>query len=646
MADYTQLASKIIAEVGGKENIISLTHCITRLRFQLKNDQAAHDDILKNMDGVVTVMKSGGQYQVVIGNQVADVYSAVMHQLGSLDEQAAEADNTKKQKKLNQLIDLISGIFQPVLGIMAAAGMLKGLNILVSVMGLYPDSSGVFKIINAMSDALFMYLPVFLGYTAAKKFKLNPFIGLLIGLGLCYPGLQLAQIETTKQPLYTLFEHTLFSSPIYLDFFGIPVITMNYTSTVLPVIFIVYIAAKFEKLFNRIIPDVIKFFTVPMLTLLCAMLLGLILIGPVVTFVSALIAEGILLVRDFSPMLAGALVGFFWQIMVIFGVHWGLIPVYINNIMTLGYDNVMMPFFATTFAQTAVVIAIMLKTKNRKLKQLSFPAAVSAFFGVTEPAIYGITLPLKKPFIISCIASAIAGAYYGYANLREYIFGGIGIFEFPAMINPQTQGMGDIVVGLIGIAIAMPIAFVATLLMFKDKDDTLDNTHTSADTVAAAATQQSLNSMTVYSPLAGQVIPLSQIEDAAFAQGLLGLGVGIKPAKGEVVAPFDGRVSSLFPTKHAIGLLSDEGAEVLIHIGLDTVQLDGQYFDSFVAAGDRIVKGQTLISFDQQQIQAAGFSTVTPIIITNSDDYLDILPTDNSEISAGQILLKGLVKEK
>lgn len=645
MADYTALATKIIQEVGGKENIVSLIHCITRLRFQLKNEQLAQDEKLKNMAGVVTVMKSGGQYQVVIGNQVADVYDAVMRQLGSLEGQTTEGEAQKKQTKFNQLIDLISGIFQPVLGIMAAAGMLKGLNILVSVMGLYADSSGTFKMINAMSDALFMFLPVFLGYTSAKKFKLNPFIGMLIGLGLCYPGLQLSELENVGQPLYTLFDHTLFSSPIYLDFFGIPVITMNYTSTVLPVIFVVYIAAKFEKGFNRIIPDVIKFFTVPMLTLFCAMVLGLIVIGPVVTFVSALIAEGILMARDFSPILAGALVGFFWQIMVIFGVHWGLIPVYINNIMTLGYDNVMMPFFATTFAQTAVVIAIMIKSKNKKLKQLSFPAAVSAFFGVTEPAIYGITLPLKKPFIISCIASAIAGAYYGYANLREYIFGGIGIFEFPAMINPQTQGMDDIMVGLIGIAIAMPIAFIATLLTFKDKPEPADITHQPLAAAEAKVSQGTKKSVTVWSPLTGEVIPLAQVEDAAFAQGLLGLGVAIKPTKGEVVAPFDGVVSSLFPTKHAIGLLSDEGVELLIHIGLDTVQLEGRYFDSFVSAGERMVKGQTLITFEQEKIQAAGFSTVTPIIVTNSTDYLDILPTDHPQISEGEILLKGLVKE-
>lgn len=641
MADYTQLANQIIKEVGGKDNIISLAHCITRLRFKLKNESLANDEALKTMDGVVTVMKSGGQYQVVIGNHVADVFDAINRQLGDFTPQEESGEH---KKAIDRLIDLVSGIFQPVLGIMAAAGMLKGLNVLFSVMGLYSDSSGAYIIIAGMSDALFMFLPVFLGYTSAQKFKLKPFVGVLIGLALCYPSLQLSAIAETAKPLYTLFNHTIFASPIYLDFFGIPVITMDYTSTVLPVIFIVYIAAKFEKIFNKVIPDVIKFFTVPMLTLFCSMILGLIVIGPVVTFASTLIAEGILAVRNFSPILSGALVGFFWQIMVIFGVHWGLIPIYINNIMTLGYDNVMMPFFATTFAQTAVVVAIMLKTKNKKLKEMAFPAAVSAFFGVTEPAIYGITLPLKKPFIISCIASAIAGAYFGYANLREYIFGGIGIFEFPAMINPETHGMGDIVVGMIGAGIAMVIAFVATMITFKDPEEAIV-VENGTETKSATPSQINTN-MTVNSPIEGEIVPLEQIEDAAFAQGLLGLGVGILPTKGEVVAPFDGVLVTLFPTKHALGLISDEGMEILIHIGLNTVQLEGQYFESFVEQGEHVVKGQKLLSFDYEKIQAAGFSIITPVIVTNSSDYLDILPTDQTEVTQTQTLLKGLAKKK
>ena len=636
MSDYTNLAKKIIQNVGGDENINSLTHCITRLRFKLKDEGKANDEQLKNMEGVVTVMKSGGQYQVVIGNHVGDVYEdilTVLPHLGS-SSSATTADTTQEnQRTIDRLIDLVSGIFQPVLGIMAAAGMLKGLNILFSVMGLYADTSGAFTIIDAMSDALFMFLPVFLGYTASQKFNLKPFIGILIGLALCYPSMQLSSLSETAKPLYTLFDGSFFSAPVYLDFFGIPVISMDYTSSVLPVIFIVYIAAKLEKFFNKIIPDVIKFFTVPMLTLFFAMIFGLVFVGPIVTFSSSLLAEGILSVRNFSPMLAGALVGFFWQIMVIFGVHWGMIPIYVNNIMTIGYDNVMMPFFATTFAQTAVVIAILLKTKDKKLKALAFPAAVSSFFGVSEPAIYGVTLPLKKPFIISCIASAIAGAYYGYADLKEYIFGGIGVFELPAMINPETKSMNDIVIALIGVAIAMVIAFALTMFLYQEKKiETSDSLPTDEE-----------KKNTLYSPIKGQVVALEEIEDAAFSQKLMGDGAAIIPEIGEVYAPFDGEVVSLFPTKHAIGLISNDGMEVLIHIGLDTVQLEGKYFTSHVNQGDSVTKGQLLVTFDIEKIHEAGFSTDTPIIITNTASYLDILTTDSAKINPGETFIRGLV---
>lgn len=272
-------------------------------------------------------------------------------------------------------------------------------------------------------------------------------------------------------------------------------------------------------------------------------------------------------------MISGALVGFFWQILVIFGLHWGIIPIYINNIMTVGYDNVMMPFFATTFAQTAVVFAMMIKTKDKQLKRIAFPSVISGIFGITEPAIYGITLPRKTPFIISCIASGIAGAYYGFANLREYIFGGMGIFEFPAMINPETHGTSDIVVGIIGICIAVPIALILTFIFYKDPEEVLETSTIQTDALDSDS-GLAVKQMTVYSPLTGDVIPQEKIEDVAFSQGLLGKGVGIYPSIGEVVAPFDGTLVTLFPTKHALGIVSDEGLELLIHVGLNTVQLE------------------------------------------------------------------------
>lgn len=638
MGKYQKLAETIVTEVGGKENIISLTHCVTRLRFKLRDESQAQDEIIKQLDGVVTVMKSGGQYQVVIGNHVADVYADVLPLLGEVSEDRP-AETGKKESLFDRFINVISGIFQPVLGLMSAAGMLKGLNILFSVLGLYSETSGIYIFLAGISDALFMYLPVILGYTAAKKFNLKPLMGVLLGLALCYPALQLSALSEAGKPLYTLFEGTMFQSPVYLDIFGVPLISVDYTSTVIPIILIVYFASFCQRFFDRIIPDVVKFFIAPMLTMVVALTIGFLVIGPIATFGSSMIAEGVLAVRNFSPMLSGALVGFFWQILVIFGLHWGIIPIYVNNIATLGYDNVMMPFFAATFAQTAVVFAMMLKTKDKQLKRMAFPSVISGIFGITEPAIYGITLPRKTPFIISCIASGVAGAYYGYANLREYIFGGMGIFEFPAMINPETHGMGDIVVGVIGLAIAIPIALVLTFIFYKDP---VEEHEVAAVQEAAVTVATTVKQTTVFSPLTGTVIPQEAIKDTAFSQGLLGAGIGIYPTVGEVVAPFDGTIVTLFPTKHALGIVSDEGLELLIHVGLDTVQLEGQYFTKHIEQGQVVKKGQKLLSFDIAAIEAAGFSVEVPIIITNTNDYEDLVFTTEKELQQQAFLLSAL----
>lgn len=621
MGKYEQLARDIITHVGGKENISSLTHCVTRLRFQLKDESKADDDILKNMDGVVTVMKSAGQYQVVIGNHVSMVYADAC-ELAGISEANSLSEKTQHKNIFDALIDTISGIFQPILGIMTAAGMLKGLNALFLALGWYADGSGTAIFMNTIGDALFMYLPVMLGYTSAKKFGLKPFVGLVIGAALCYPAIQLSALSGGGDPLYVLFSGSLFESPVYMDIFGIPMIALDYTSSVVPVILICYFASKVQNGFNRIIPETLRFFFVPMFTLFIALLCGFLVIGPVATFASNLIAGGIMSIRDFSPMLAGALVGGFWQILVIFGLHWGFIPVYINNIATIGFDNVMMPFFGATFAQTAVVIAIMIKTRDKKLKSLCVPAAISGVFGITEPAIYGITLPRKKPFIISCIASAIAGAYFGFANLREFIMGGMGIFEFPAMIDPATNSLDSLYVGVIGAIAAMVIGFVLTMIFFKD--DKMEDTKEEKTSQPAS---ELLDKEVISMPIQGKVLPLSEVKDSAFSQGIIGKGLAISPSLGEVSSPVNGVVTTLFPTYHAIGITSDSGVEVLIHIGMDTVQLEGKFFTPHISQGDHVSIGQKLMSFDMKGIQDAGYSLITPVVITNSANYLDVLET-------------------
>ena len=661
MGKYHALAEDIVKNVGGKENVLGLVHCITRLRFTLKDESLANDEDLKNMDGVVTVMKSGGQYQVVIGNHVPEVFEDVMPLL-SLSEGNAPEEEKKSGKLLDRAIDVVSGIFQPILGIMAACGMLKGLNTLLVTLGLYSDTCGGYMIINAAGDALFTFLPLFLGYTAAKKFKLKPMLGLAIGAAMCYPAIQQSALSAAGEPLYNILSGTMFSSPVYIDFFGIPIISVDYTGTVIPVILAVWFASKCEKLFNKFIPDLVKFFFVPMLTLLITLPVAILFLGPIATFGSTLISEFTLAIRSFSPLLAGAVVGATWQILVIFGMHWGFIPVYINNVMTLGYDNVMMPFFACTFATSAVVLAIFFKTKDKQLKEMAIPNFISGIFGVTEPAIYGILLPLKKPFILSCIAGGIGGAFYGHFNFRKFILGGMGIFELPNMMNPDGT-MGNIIVAFAGIGITMVIAFALTMIFYKDKepaavaDDAANvsaaeagaSTANVSEANASAAEESGVSAktnhatdkkeMVIASPLKGTVVNLSDVQDEAFSSGALGKGAAVMPAEGVIYAPADGTISAFFPTGHAIGMTTTDGVELLIHVGMDTVQLEGKGFTPLAKAGDVVKKGQKLLEFDMDLITKAGFSMVTPVLVANTAEYAAVIPVNKENVSAGDALI-------
>lgn len=631
MSKYEALAKEIVKQIGGKENVNSLTHCITRLRFKLKEEAKANDDVLKNMEGVVTVMKSGGQYQVVIGNHVAEVYADVCEIIG-LEENNDSLENEKKGSLFDKAIDIVSGIFQPILGIMSACGMLKGLNALFVAMGFYSSTCGGYRMLNGIGDALFMFLPMFLGYTSAKKFGLKPMLGLAIGAAMCYPALQGSALSAAGTPLYTLFAGTPFASDIYMDFFGLPIMAMDYTSTVIPVIFVVYFASKCEKLFNKLIPDLVKFFFVPMLVLLVALPIGFMIIGPITTFGSVLISNFVFSIREFSPLVAGAVVGLTWQILVIFGMHWGFIPVYINNMVTLGYDNVMMPFFGCTFATAGVVLAIFFKTRDKKMKELALPNFISSIFGVTEPAIYGIILPMKKPFIISCIVGGIVGGYYGQFNFRKFFAGGMGIFEFPAMLNPDGTST-NIIVAVTGALIAIVLGFIITFITYREKETVTETTE------QTNMQKKLLDKNTIISPLKGTVIGLKDCKDSAFSSGILGKGIVILPEEGKLVSPVNGTLTTLFPTLHAIGITSDNGAEILIHIGMNTVELDGKYFTAKAKQGDKISVGDTLVEFDKDAIFEAGYCIETPVLVTNADDFLDVIETEQKNATYGDTIL-------
>ncbi|MDD3224994.1 MAG: beta-glucoside-specific PTS transporter subunit IIABC [Clostridium sp.] len=627
---YEKLAQDIIKNVGGRENVNSLTHCITRLRFKLKDENKANTEVLKNMDGVVTVIKSGGQYQVVIGNQVPDVYDAVVA-IGGFGVDSSEEESTEKMNLFNKFIDTISGVFTPTLGVLAATGMIKGFLALFVALGWLSDKSGTYNILYSVSDCLFYFFPIFLGYTASKKFKGNQFIGMAIGAALVYPTLSTLM---TGKPLYTLFAGTVIASPVYTTFLGIPVILMKYSSTVIPIILAAYVGAKIEKFFTKIIPDVVKMFLVPFFTLLVTVPLTLIVIGPIATWAGQLLGAATLGIYKLSPILAGVFMGAFWQVFVIFGVHWGFVPIAMNNLAVLHADPILASTFGASFAQIGVVLAILIKTKNKKLKSLCIPAFISGIFGVTEPAIYGVTLPRKKPFIISCIGAAVGGGIIGAMGSKVYMIGGLGIFGISNFIgkNGLDKGFyGAIIATIVSFVLGFVIMFFAG---YKDEETKEETTNNGIPLVKKE---------TIVSPLKGEVKDLSEIKDEAFSKGALGKGVAIEPVEGKVISPVDGVLTTLFPTCHALGITSDDGAEILIHIGMDTVKLEGKYFTPKAKQGDHIKKGQTILEFDINAIKKEGYSVTSPVIVTNTNKYLDIIETDKKGIDYKENLLTVMI---
>ncbi|QAA31018.1 beta-glucoside-specific PTS transporter subunit IIABC [Clostridium manihotivorum] len=624
---YEKLAKDIIKNVGGKENVNSLTHCVTRLRFKLKDESKANTEVLKKMDGVVTVIKSGGQYQVVIGNHVPDVYADVVAVGGFAT--SSEDGPEEKMSPFNKFIDIISGVFTPTLGVLCATGMIKGFNALFVALHLISDTSGTYAILNGIGDCLFYFFPIFLGYTASQKFKGNHFIGMAIGASLVYP--KIAALTAAK-PLYTIFKGTIIESGVNLTFLGIPVILMDYSSTVIPIIIAAYVGAKIEKGFKKVIPDVVKTFLVPFCTLLVIVPLTFIVIGPIATWAGKLLGAATLGIYNLSPIIAGLFIGAFWQVFVIFGLHWGLVPIAINNMAVLKHDPVLATTFAASFAQTGVVLAILLKTKNTKLRSIAIPAVISGIFGVTEPAIYGITLPKKKPFVLSCIGAAIGGGILGAAGSNLYIMGGMGIFGIPSYIGPNGMDRGFFG-AIIGMVVAFIVGFILMMVTKFEYDEEATETTNSNNRVVEVKAE------ILVSPIKGEVKPLAIVKDEAFASGALGKGIAIEPSEGKVVAPVDGVLTTMFPTGHALGITSESGAEILIHIGMDTVELNGKHFVVKAKQGDTVKKGQVLVEFDIQAIKAAGFAVTTPVIVTNSDNYADIVETDKKTINFNEELL-------
>ncbi|MCX8597363.1 MULTISPECIES: beta-glucoside-specific PTS transporter subunit IIABC [unclassified Gilliamella] len=595
-----QLAESIIENVGGQENIVSLVHCATRLRFVLKDESKADAEIIKKQTGVITVVQSGGQFQVVIGNNVADVFNAIMD-ITSLNNTPAPQEAGPKKGIVSRLIDLVSSIFIPVLVVLVAGGILKGIVSLLQVCDIVQEKTPTFTFLNAIADAPFYYLPIILGFSAVKKFGGNPYVGMAIGGALVYPDI--------TEMLGKAIE-------LQTEFFNIPIKLIPYKSSVFPVILAAWFYSLLERNFNKIMHDSFKKFISPLLGIIITVPLTFALIGPVVAFLCNIVASGIIYVYELNSVIASMLLAGLWQIMVVFGIHWGLVPFAINNINVYQQDFMLPILFPAVFAQVGAVLAVMMRSKDPQVKALASSSALSGVFGVTEPAIYGVNLPLKRPFVIGCLSAMAGGAIIGYFKSVIFSFSFTSIFAFLQMI--PSDGLDDkFFAAIIGSIVSFMIALVVTYLFGIPKDKKADN-----------AEQSPINSQTqidtISSPMTGKLIDLNQVNDPTFASGLMGKGAAIIPTIGETVAPEDGEVVSLFRTKHAIGFQTQSGAEILIHIGIDTVKLDGEHFEAHVEAGQKVKKGDRLVSFDIEAIKQAGFEVTTPIIITNSDDYIDV----------------------
>ena len=620
---YDGLARIIMQNIGGKENVEALTHCVTRLRFKLKDESKANTEVLKETDGIVTVIQSGGQYMVVIGNHVPDVFEAVIkrgHLENIVKDDAAIHEHKEKQKPLDAFIGIVTNVFTPVLGVLCACGIIKGLLALFVAAGLLTNTSATYNFLYALSDSLFFYFPIILGYTSAKRFGISELEGLIIGAAMVYPSLLAGS---------TLDLSTIFGIPVTMPAAG------DYSNSVIPVICAVAFAAWFEKRYKRFIPDTIKLFTLPLITCLVTVCMTFWIIGPVASAFSDMLGTAFTAVYEFSPILMGFVVGGLWQILVMFGLHWAITPLMINNVQTLGFDTIMIGMFGASFAQTGAVIGIYLRTRNKKTKSLCIPSIISGLAGVTEPAIYGITLPKKKPFMITCIIAAITGAMVAASGAKYYIIPGMGVFGYTAFVNTQTQDFTGML-WAIGISlIALLAGVIAVYLTYKEQDE--KNSDTAQPTVIdSVITGEAI----LLSPMNGKFLPLQEVEDEVFKEGSLGQGAAIIPEEGKLFAPVDGTVAMVFPTGHAIGMKSADGMEILMHVGMNTVELNGKGFSAKVKPGDQVKQGDLLLEFDIEKITAAGYSVVTPVVITNYASYHEIFAEPvNQDLHVGDKLI-------
>ena len=616
--DYNKLAHDIIHEVGGAQNIVNATRCATRFRLVLKETPAGAKEKIAEMPGVITVVENNGQFQVVIGTHVGDVYAAAAEIL-HLDENAEEVEQPK-QSVVNRIIATMSAVFAPFVYILAAAGLLQGALILITMAAPNFTNTGTYEVLSFMSWTPFTFLPIFIAVTASKHFKCNTFIAILCCCALVNPSWaemasRIADGETIR-------------------FLGIKLSETTYTSTVLPPLFLVWLLSYLERFIEKKLPDTFKALLTPMICFIIMVPATILVLGPVSAVTANGIAKGYNFLAATAPALAGAIIGGLWQVVVIFGVHWGITPVNLANFAMNGHDTFQAFQTIAVVAQVAAAFGVFIKSRNKEFKNVALSAGLTGLFGITEPTIYGVTLRLKKPFICGCVGGAIGAvvmsffhsAYYAYAGLP----GPLTIVNAISKDAPMSFP-GEV----IGCAVAAVIAIV--LIQVIGFEDPASKTE-SAVTGQISGTANVVK--TVASPLVGQVIPLSEVNDPVFASEAMGKGCAVIPTEGKVYAPFDGTIVGLLDSHHAVGMESENGIEILIHVGMDTVKLNGKHFTCHIEDGQHVKCGQLLLEFDIDAIKKEGYEVVTPVVITNSDEFTEITTEAAGQVKNDDELLK------
>ncbi|MFV5961866.1 PTS transporter subunit EIIC [Bacillus altitudinis] len=625
-----ELAGKIVKLIGGTENISQSWHCITRLRFNLNDESQVKVDELKTLDGVLGAQFQSGQFQVIIGAKVAEVYEEIDHLAGHSSNDSAPVKNTSKMNPIEVVFDVISGIFTPILPAIVGSGLIKGIMALFVSLGWLTETSSTYQVLQIFSNAVFYFLPFLIAYSAAKKFKTRESLALALAGILLYPTM----IEGAAKG----------ADP--LNLLGLSIPLNNYTSSVLPIILGVLLLSFVDKWITKAIPKSLSIVFTPVLSLMITAPLTLAFIAPIGNVSGQYLEIFFTSLFNFAGPIAGLLMGGLMPLIVLTGMHYAFFPSTLASFEKVGYDIMLLPMnFIANMAQAGAVLGVIIRTKRVETRSLALSTLLPSFFGITEPAIYGVTLRLKKPFYASLIGGAVGGCFYGLFSVKTTAFSIPGITSLPTYI---MKGTNNFQLALIGIALSFIVSLLITILLGFQESVTAFNEQAAEKPNHTESTEnqqmsKQTNPYEVQAPMSGKVIPLSEVNDSVFSSEMMGKGVAILPDKGVVQAPFSGKVVTVTPTKHAIGLVSDDGIELLIHVGIDTVSLNGQFFDVLVKEGDKIKTGDHLLSFDIEGIQSNHLDVVTPIIVTNSTQYLDVIHTGDAHVTAGQNKLLMLI---